>query len=485
MKNSKFFILVFSSLLFAQNVGVETSGGVDLFPWIVKDSKGNLYVVSEDEIVKGDWDVHIAKSTNKGLKWSSAMGSGWPLSYPWVSNRRPGIIIGKRDSIYIFPEGPYKTDTIVDNNFFWIVSVSGGGGWSPATYIRNTAWYKDCTYPVGADRPPSERLIVFECDTNPKNPDILGFYFVKGDTLVHIINIAKSSKPERYPCIAPTPDGFIVAYEYYDNGWDIQALKVVGGNPGLPLSIATEPGIDERQPYLASSGDYVYCAYSRGDDIYIAYSTDGGNSFESVPVAVSEDVEHWPAVACKEKIVDVAYYHGTGNIYHQRSMDNGRTWTRPDIVTTQPTAVDTPRVSILYDDTCHIVWVDNRNEKGNLDIYYGRPGQGGTTGIENSDEEISSLRVSPNPSKGSIVITYQLSEKGGVSLLIYDALGRKVKELWEDTGLGHRTEGLEHRVCKAVWDGRDREGHRVPSGVYFICLRTDKRTDVRRVVLIK
>jgi len=94
------------------------------------------------------------------------------------------------------------------------------------------------------------------------------------------------------------------------------------------------------------------------------------------------------------------------------------------------------------------------------------------------------IRILPTPSKGIVNIEYYVGDSF-VSLSIYDALGRKVKELWEDTGLGHRTEGLEHRVCKAVWDGRDREGHRVPSGVYFICLRTDKKTDVRRVVLIK
>ena len=478
MRYSKSFILcplsfVLSSLLFAQNVWVETPGGPDLYPWIVKDSKGNLYVVSENEIVKGDYDAHIVKSTNEGKRWFSATGSGWSLSYPFVNNRRPGVIIGKRDSILIFCEGPYQKDTIVDNNFFWIVSTSGGSGWSPPTYIRDTQWYEDCSHPIGADNPPSERLMVFQCDTNPKNPDILGFYFT--GTNIYIKDIAHSSKPEKYPCIAVTPDGFIVAYEYYDKGWDIRAVKVVGGEPSPPMVIATDPDVDERQPYLVSSGNYVYCAYSRGNDVYIAYSTDGGNDFECVPVATSSKVEHWPAVACKGKIVDVAYYHGSGNIYHQRSTDNGETWTEPDIVTTEPTAVDTPRVSILYDDTCHIVWIDKR--KGELDIYYGKPT---IAGIEEVvfNEGARFIEVSPNPAKAVVSVKCQVPSEGPISLQIYDASGRLVRTLT-------KAQSLKPKVYAVEWDGRDSKGVRVPSGVYFICLKRDKGIHTKRVVLIR
>jgi len=36
-----------------------------------------------------------------------------------------------------------------------------------------------------------------------------------------------------------------------------------------------------------------------------------------------------------------------------------------------------------------------------------------------------------------------------------------------------------------TWDGKDNEGNRTASGIYFIKMNTDKVTEVQKIVVIK
>ena len=69
-------------------------------------------------------------------------------------------------------------------------------------------------------------------------------------------------------------------------------------------------------------------------------------------------------------------------------------------------------------------------------------------------------------------------DKAVVSLVIFDLLGRKVADLIDgplDQG-GHQIE----------WDGRNGQGDRVATGVYFYRLQaTGKRFLTRKMVLLK
>ena len=84
----------------------------------------------------------------------------------------------------------------------------------------------------------------------------------------------------------------------------------------------------------------------------------------------------------------------------------------------------------------------------------------------------------PNPFNPSTVISYQLSTVSHVTLKIYDALGREVKTLVEDEEESPGT----HSV---VWNGTDRQGDRVSSGVYFYQLTTDEGTQTKKAVYLK
>lgn len=84
----------------------------------------------------------------------------------------------------------------------------------------------------------------------------------------------------------------------------------------------------------------------------------------------------------------------------------------------------------------------------------------------------------PNPFNPSTTIRYELSRPGTVHLAIYSLDGRLVSDLVA----GHRQGAGTHQV---VWDGRDRSGHPVTSGVYVYRLQAEGFSASRRLLLLK
>jgi hypothetical protein len=87
------------------------------------------------------------------------------------------------------------------------------------------------------------------------------------------------------------------------------------------------------------------------------------------------------------------------------------------------------------------------------------------------------LSAYPNPFNSQTTVTFQLRQRGHISLEIYDILGRKIFSLTEgvyDAG-SHLTQ----------WNGKDQKGAFCPSGVYFIVFRTSTRSLRQSVSLIR
>ena len=80
-----------------------------------------------------------------------------------------------------------------------------------------------------------------------------------------------------------------------------------------------------------------------------------------------------------------------------------------------------------------------------------------------------------NGPAGSTAIRYYLAEASAVTLRIYDMLGREMITLVNR----HEPVG-EH---KALWNGRDAYGNKVPSGIYFYRLQAGKHAEVKKIVL--
>jgi hypothetical protein len=83
----------------------------------------------------------------------------------------------------------------------------------------------------------------------------------------------------------------------------------------------------------------------------------------------------------------------------------------------------------------------------------------------------------PNPFNPSTKISFALPEAGAVKLQIYDLLGNLVNTLVND----HKTAG-RHEV---VWNGRNRSGATVASGIYLYRLTVQPENGAVPMVLTK
>ena len=80
------------------------------------------------------------------------------------------------------------------------------------------------------------------------------------------------------------------------------------------------------------------------------------------------------------------------------------------------------------------------------------------------------------PSAGPVAIPSAFSAAGGARLVIYNAVGQRVRVLDADLAPGRHT---------AVWDGRDDSGHQVSSGMYLYRLESASAVIARRMTLLK
>ena len=97
-------------------------------------------------------------------------------------------------------------------------------------------------------------------------------------------------------------------------------------------------------------------------------------------------------------------------------------------------------------------------------------------------EETKLLPNYPNPFNPDTWIPYQLSEESTVAVKIYDVSGHLVRTI----EVGHKPMGYYLTRERAVyWDGRNKNGEPVSSGVYFYTLNANNYTETRRMVIVK
>ena len=88
----------------------------------------------------------------------------------------------------------------------------------------------------------------------------------------------------------------------------------------------------------------------------------------------------------------------------------------------------------------------------------------------------------PNPFNPETWIPYRLAEDAFVTLTIYDGSGQIVRTL----DVGHRVAAFYESRSKAIyWDGRNKFGEQVASGIYFYNLSAGDYSATRKMLIIK
>ena len=88
----------------------------------------------------------------------------------------------------------------------------------------------------------------------------------------------------------------------------------------------------------------------------------------------------------------------------------------------------------------------------------------------------------PNPFNPETWIPYQLAKPANVTLTVYNLKGAVVREL----ALGHQAAGVYYtRTRAAHWDGRNKMGEKVATGLYFVKFTAGDYTATRKMLIRK
>ncbi|UCH85603.1 MAG: hypothetical protein JSW50_07940, partial [Candidatus Latescibacterota bacterium] len=108
---------------------------------------------------------------------------------------------------------------------------------------------------------------------------------------------------------------------------------------------------------------------------------------------------------------------------------------------------------------------------------------GTSTGVESAPFDSGEFRAVPNPFNPTTTLILRVVGHGSfdvdgrATIAIYSPAGTKVRDLFD----GRLSPG-ENRI---VWDGKNRRGDRVASGVYFAVARTQTATYKTKLVLVQ
>jgi flagellar hook assembly protein FlgD len=83
----------------------------------------------------------------------------------------------------------------------------------------------------------------------------------------------------------------------------------------------------------------------------------------------------------------------------------------------------------------------------------------------------------PNPFSTETIISWIQQNDEHVSVVIYDILGRLVRKLVDKPMLSGSN--------FSIWDGKDKEGKTVASGIYFLCVETQNERKIIKTIYLR
>lgn len=459
--------------------------GGEFDPAADADLQGNIFVgfcSATGPFFQGTTGVYVAVSSDSGKTWSN---TNVETFYESPSNLGPFV---DKDYIAVdnYPGSPYTNNVYIvwerdtwDNvhaDVYAAVSYNSGQSFTNIQKVNDSAWSKSqCVGQVPKVAPNGDVYVVW--GDYALSGHVKGyFYFDKStdsgaswgnDVLVDSF-LAVPRHPNPY-----APSFYVRTYP---------ALAVDPGNPN--------------NVYIAYAADPDGLAGPDDGDIFLLSSYDGGNTWNQ-PKRVNDDNttndQFQPWIDVKPNgIIDIVWIDRRNDpsdwqfeVFFAYSTDSGQTFSTNVPVSDvfvgplpEPNSWMGEYIGIDVDTgTAYVAWTDTR--MGNRDIFFdtvSNPPTGLKEGNGNTlRPEI--LAISPNPMRRKVELLFQVSETGPVSIGIFSASGRIVKNL----SLYEVQKGKN----MVTWDGRNDKGIRVKSGIYFVNLKAEGTSIVKSLLLLR
>jgi len=449
-------------LTWLTNTLVDTANGVWGDPCIFSDTAGDFYFIHLSNPTVGNWIDRIvcAKSTNGGSTWSNGTYTG--LNGAKAQDKAWTAVNPVTNEIYVTwtQFDVYGSSSSTDSSIIlFSKSADGGLTWSvPKRISKDAGDCIDSDNTVEGAVPavgPNGEIYVAWVGTN-------GIVFNKslddGNTWL-------------------AQETFVTAMP---GGWDYNISGLQRCN-GLPITLCDLSNGPNRGTIYINWTDQRNG--TTDTDVWLIKSTDGGNTWSSV-VRVNNDSPGkqqfltWMSIDQANGNIyfdfyDRRNYPSSSNktdVYLAYSSDGGNTFTNYQINQTS----FTPSPSVFFGDYIGIsacnnmvrpIWMTYNS--GNLSAWTAIV-DGLTLDINELNNHTSSpiefLQNSPNPFHQTTWIKFKLRKTENVNLYVYDVLGNKVATLYENEKFNEG--GYDYIFNANLFN--------LKSGIYFYSLSCDE-----------
>lgn len=293
-----------------------------------------------------------------------------------------------------------------------------------------------------------------------------------------------------FPIVTGKGDGDYAVLWWYGGSGDLLQMLTgsVGGskNPVVPIDTI---GLGYFDAAIDSSGNVVVVWREGYEDGYALkaqrYDFEGNRIGPKLIIKEETvwELEH-PAVAMLDNgdflvvwdeehpstysyIYARRYYHKYGVLFPEVQINEPNTYKQ-----------NYPDVASAPDGRFIITWASDLNDGGDYNVCAREMYPLAVTDAPDMPiPELLLFQNYPNPFNPITMIEYSLPEPAVVSISIYNIQGQLVARLEKGT----RPKGKH----KATWDGCDKNGNPVSSGVYFYSLRAGTKSLTKKMLLLK
>jgi len=466
-----------------ENIYTSTDGGDN---WILSGTAPEGYSINTLKILS---ESHFIIGTNVGVFTTTDAGTTW-------NERVSGFDIVTVDALAVSGSSPENIYTVLSSGSVYR-STNSGADWSRRENFRSLTSLviddnnPDLLYALKRDNSYSSSL-------HKTTDNGTSWEYVKtfGEALDiklcdSLIFVTHRSIGAKNPTLAKSTDGGI--------SWEDFVITTADG---YPRSIVLNP----------HNRSVLYIAGQNGNKGAVFKSTDGGENWNLL--YESSTVSEFKSIVIDATDTSTLYIAGDSGI--DRSKNGGVTWENISDISCislctgkngviYSTGNDKIMISSDNDETWDYYQIDSNvriiekclavDEKNNI-VYVGTEDKGvlalqldtGTRVKENIEREVIAgfklLYNYPNPFNQETGIRFQVSgfrDQGlgnvRVKLAIYNILGQHVRTLVDE----EKPEG----TYRVYWNGRDKNGQAVPSGVYFYRLQAGDFSEVKKMILLK
>ena len=438
-------------------------------PVLLCDTAGAFYFFHLSNPLVGSWIDRIVcqKTPQVGGEWNDGTYMG--LSGTKAQDKHWAAVDWRNNNIYVtwtqFDEyGTSNPDYY--SNIMFSKSVDGGMTWSPAIQINK----------VSGDCVDSDNTTEGAVPTVGPNGEI----YVAWAGPEGLVFDRSYDQGETW-----LEDDIFISD--IGGGWDYAVPGIYRAN-GLPVTICDTSGGPYHGTIYVNWSDQRYGF--NDTDVWLAKSTDGGDTW-SDPIRVNDDppARHqfftWMTIDQTNGYLYFVFYdrrnYSTAStstdVYMARSTDGGETFSN-FLVSEEPF---TPNSNVFFGDYTNVtahndvirpIWT--RLDQGQLSLWTAiiDPSLVGTE--EYAAQVPFSMENSfPNPFKESTWISFKIYEQAPVTLAVYDQLGRPVEVM------------LDHLILQP---GKytyqfDAERFSLASGIYYFSLVSNDRVVRQKIIL--